>query len=321
LIHPREPVSDSRLTDTCLFLQVDGLGLQKHTVVNWWNYGDVVTIQAAAGGTVRTAVDGRWDHDPLLGRIRQQLPLLAVWTRREFRVRYRQSALGITWSVLQPLATLAIFGAILKGVLHVSSEGYPYISFAYAGLVPWTFALNGIGTAVPSIMNAGPVAGKVYFPREVVPIAAVGVSVIDLAISSVLLAVILAIQHIGFGYHLVALIPIYGVLIVLVAAIAILCGVLTVFIRDLRYAVPLVLQLLFIATPIMYSPTLLHGKLAVINKINPFAAIVTATRQVTLAKQWPDWSLLGVHAAIALVLLGLVLSYTRSVEPRLVDVI
>lgn len=276
--------------------------------------------QVVASAGVRTAVDGRWEHDPLLRRMRLQLPLLAVWTRREFRVRYRQSALGVTWSVVQPLATLAIFGAILKGVLHVSSEGYPYISFAYAGLVPWTFALNGIGTAVPSVMNAGSVAGKVYFPREVIPISTVGVSVIDLAISTVLFVVILAVQGVGFSYHFVAIVPIFLVLIAIVMGVGIFVGVLTVFLRDLRYAVPLVLQLLFIATPIMYPPTLFHGKLAELNRINPFAVIVSAVRQVTLAKQWPDWPLLGVHFAIALFVLVLALFYTRSVEPRLVDV-
>jgi lipopolysaccharide transport system permease protein len=277
-------------------------------------------MHEVAATDIRTAVDGRWEHDPLLRRIHRQLPLLAVWTRREFRIRYRQSALGVTWSILQPLAMLAIFGAILKGVLHVSSEGYPYISFAYAGLVPWTFALNGIGTAVPSVMNAAPVAGKVYFPREVIPIATVGVSAIDLGISLVLFAVILAVQGVGFSYHLVAMIPIFAVLAIVVLGLGILGGMVTVFFRDLRYAVPLILQLLFIATPIMYPPSLFHGKLAEVNRINPFSVIVTAVRAVSLAKQWPDWSALGVVAAAGMVLLVAVLFYTRSVEPRLVDI-
>ncbi|MFZ0665645.1 MAG: ABC transporter permease [Acidimicrobiales bacterium] len=279
-----------------------------------------VEMQGVAATGVRTAVDGRWEHDPLLRRVRTQLPLLAVWTRREFRVRYRQSALGITWSIVQPLATLAIFGIILRSVLHVSSEGYPYISFAYAGLVPWTFALNGIGTAVPSIMNAAPVAGKAYFPREVITIATVGVSAIDLAISTALFFIIIGIQGVGFSYHLIAMIPIFLVLAIIVLGLGIFLAVLTVFLRDLRYLVPLVLQLLFIATPIMYPPSLLKGKLAIFARINPFAAIVDAVRQVALAKQWPDWPLLGVHAAIGLVFLFVVLLYTRSVEPRLVDV-
>jgi len=275
---------------------------------------------SASQPSVRAAVAGRWEHDPLLRRVVRQLPLLRVWTRREFRVRYRQSALGVTWSVVQPLATLAIFGVILRTVLHVSSEGYPYISFAYAGLVPWTFALNGIGTSVTSVMNAGQVAGKVYFPREVIPIATVGVSAIDLCISSVLFFVILAIQGVGFTYHLLAMIPIFLVLLVIVTGIGVLLGVLTVFLRDLRYAVPLILQLVFIATPIMYSPQLLHGKLATVEKFNPFAAVVDAVRQVALAKQWPDWSQLGLWGLIGVVFFALVLAYTRSVEPRIVDV-
>jgi lipopolysaccharide transport system permease protein len=169
-------------------------------------------------------------------------------------------------------------------------------------------------------MNAAPVAGKVYFPREVIAIATVGVSAIDLAISSALFFIIIGIQGVGFSYHLIAMIPIFLVLAIIVLGLGIFLGVLTVFLRDLRYAVPLVLQLLFIATPIMYPPTLLKGKLAIFTRINPFAVVVNSVRQVALAKQWPDWPLLGVHAAIGLAFLFLVLLYTRSVEPRLVDV-
>ena len=137
---------------------------------------------------------------------------------------------------------------------------------------------------------------------------------------TVLFAVILGVQGVGYSYHLLAIIPIFLILAVVVLGLGIFLGVLTVFLRDLRYAVPLILQLLFIATPIMYPPSLYHGKLAELNRLNPFSVIVTAVRQVSLAKQWPDWTALGVVAAAGLALLTLVLYYTRSVEPRLVDV-
>src|SRR5579862_886383 len=122
---------------------------------------------------VRMAVDGRWEHDRLDRRIRGALPLLRAWTRKEYNVRYRQSLLGLAWSVLQPLAILAIFGGIMSGVLHVGSDGVPYVSFAWAGLVPWTFVASVLAMMVQSLITAMPIAGKVYFPREIVPLAQV----------------------------------------------------------------------------------------------------------------------------------------------------
>lgn len=270
---------------------------------------------------VRAAVDGRWEKDHLVARLTRQLPLLLVWARREFRIRYRQSGLGLLWSVIQPLSTLAIYGAVLSGVLHVSSEGFPYISFAYAGLVPWAFTSTAIAASIPSLMNSGAVVGKVYFPREVIPLATVGASVVDLGITTAIFLVILGVQGVGYSIHLIALVPIFVMLILWVAVVAIFGSVLTVFMRDLRYAVGLILQLLFFATPIMYPPTLLHGSVSVVSKLNPLAVAVTAVRSAALAKHWPDWSAIGVFGLIALGLYFLVISYVRSVEPRIVDVL
>lgn len=268
----------------------------------------------------RAAVDGHWEHESLVTRVRNELPLLVVWTEREFRVRYRQSGLGILWSVVQPLATLAIYGVVMSKVLHVGSQGYPYIAFAYSGLVPWTFTSSGISAGIPSLMNTGGVVGKVYFPREVVPLSVVGASMIDLVIGTTIFVVILLIEGVTLSVHLVAIIPIFAVLILWVAPLAVLGALWTVFVRDLRYVVGIFLQLLFFATPIMYPPTLVKGSLSVLTKINPLAVLVTAIRSSALARQWPDWAALGVLGAIGAALFVVVIAYVRSVEPRVVDV-
>jgi lipopolysaccharide transport system permease protein len=251
----------------------------------------------------------------------EELPLLTVWARREFRIRYRQSGLGILWSIIQPLAVLAIYGTVLSTVLHVSSEGFPYISFAYSGLVIWTFVSSSIGQAVPALLGASAVVAKIYFPREVIPLAVVGASMIDLGIGTTIFLIILIVQGVGISLYIIALLPIFAVLIVWVASICVLGSVLTVFVRDLRQTIGLLLQLLFFATPIMYSAQLVHGKLRVIDKINPFAVIVTAIRTAALHKASPDWLVLGLFFLIgAIVYIGAI-AYTRSVEPRIVDVI
>jgi lipopolysaccharide transport system permease protein len=266
----------------------------------------------------RGAVDGKWEHEGLLRRLHSEIPLLLAWTRKEYVSRYRQSALGLTWSVLQPMAILAGYGFVLGHVLKVSSDGLPYVAFAYAGLAPWSFLASVLGLATGALLNVSSVVGKVYFPREVVPLAHVLTFALDLAIATGLLFAIMAFDGIRFSYTMFALIPIYALLILLAADAAVFLATVTVFVRDVRYGVPLLTQLLFIGSPIMYSASLLHS--GWLRQANPVAVIVTATRDVCLKQRWPDWPLLGAHAAVALGLFVAVIAYVRSVEPRLVDV-
>lgn len=269
---------------------------------------------------VRTAVDGRWEHDGVARRIRVALPLLAAWTKKEYNIRYRQSLLGIAWSVVQPLAILAIFGGIMAGVLHVSSDGKPYVSFAWAGLVPWTFVSSVLVLTVQSLIGAMPVAGKVYFPREVVPLAQVCAFAIDLLIGTAILIVIVLAQGLGLSLTVLSLIPIDIVIIAWVAAFAMFTSALAVFIRDIRFVVPLLIQLLFIGTPIMYSASLFPDRYRWINDVNPLAVAVTSTRRAAVFDAWPVWHVLAEQVVVAAVALWLAMAYIRSVEPRLVDV-
>jgi lipopolysaccharide transport system permease protein len=280
----------------------------------------VPTAAPAPAARVRSAAAGRWEHDRLRDRIRLAMPLLLAWSRKEYSVRYRQSLLGLAWSVVQPLAILAIFGGIMARVLHVSHDGLPYISFAYAGLVAWTFVSSVLLITAQSLIAASPVLGKVYFPREVVPLAQVFAFAIDLVIGTAILLVILRVQGISWSIHLIALLPIYLVLITWVATVSVLSATLTVFIRDLRYVMPLVVQLLFISSPIMYSPSQFPHSVAWINSVNPVAVLIGAIRDAALLHNWPDWSLVGPQAGVAVVGFVLVIAYVRSVEPRIVDV-
>lgn len=272
----------------------------------------------AADLPTRGAVDGRWEHEGLLTRLRGEVPLLLAWTRKEYVARYRQSALGITWSVVQPLAILAGYGFVLGGVLKVSSDGLPYIAFAYAGLAPWSFLASTLALTTGSLMGASSMVGKVYFPREVVPLAQVLTFAIDLVIATALLFVIMLIQGIGISITILGLLPVYAVLLLLASAVGIFLATITVFVRDVRYGVPLVTQLLFIASPIMYSAALLPNNW--LSRLNPVAVIVTSVRDVSLKHRWPDWTLLGAHGLVAVGLFVAVIAYVRSVEPRLVDV-
>lgn len=269
---------------------------------------------------VRIARDGRWEGESLFGRIRRSLPLVGMWASREYRIRYRQSSLGLAWSVIQPLALLATFGVVLSLVLRVETEGFPYVTFTYAGLVLWTFISNAVSLGVASTLNAMPVLSKTYFAREVVPLAVVIASLVDLLIGSALLAILAVVQGVGLSVTFAGAVPISIVLGVYVASVAIFGGAFTVFVRDLRHALPVLIQVVFFASPVMYPASLVPEDWRWVNAVNPVAVVVESMRDVVLRHQWPDWALLGAHAAVASVLLIGAIAYTRSVEPRLVDV-
>lgn len=269
---------------------------------------------------VRIARDGRWEGEPFFARIHRSLPLVGMWASREYRIRYRQSSLGLAWSIVQPLALLATFGVVLSLVLRVETEGFPYVTFTYAGLVLWTFISNAVSLGVTSTMNAMPVMSKTYFAREVVPLAVVIASLVDLVIGGVLLALLAVVQGVGLSVTFIGALPIAGVLGIYVAAVAMFGGALTVFVRDLRHALPVLIQVVFFASPVMYPASLVPEQWRWVNAVNPVAVFVEAMRDAVLRHEWPNWPLLASHGVVAALLLLGAVAYTRSVEPRLVDV-
>lgn len=259
-------------------------------------------------------------HRPLTRRVRSTLPLLRVWTRREFRARYRQSALDVMWSLVQPVGVVLIYGFLFNVVLDVSADGLPYLAFAFAGIAGWRFLSFASSASFPSIVEAHQTITKVYFPREVIPLAVVGGALVDLAIVSAILLVVALAQGVGLAVTTLALVPIDLVLVLYVAAACVFGASISVFVRDVALVLPLVLQLLFVGSPIMYPADLLPERLQWLNEVNPVAVVVEATRDAVLRHTWPDWSLLGVHAVVAATLLVLALRYARSVESQMADV-
>jgi ABC-type polysaccharide/polyol phosphate export permease len=264
---------------------------------------------------------GRRRRTSLAHRVRHELPLLRLWTVRVFRTRYRQSALDVLWSVLSPIAVLLIYGFILTAAFDVTGDGVPYWSFAWAGLVVWTFLSTTVQTAAPSITAVGDTISKIYFPREVIPLAEVGAGLIDLAIGLVLLVVLAAIQGIVPTETAIATVPVVLVLTLWTASLSILAATVSVFIRDLRPAIGLILRVGFIATPIMYPVSSLPESLQWTADVNPAAVLAEALRDCLLRGTWPDWTVLLLQGVVAGALLVAGVLYTRAIEHRMVDVV
>lgn len=262
---------------------------------------------------------GRVSDETIWQRLAGELPLLRLWAKREFRARYRQSVLDIAWSVIQPAATLAIYGVLLVTAFKVSGDSLPYLSFAWGGMCVWAFMSNAVAMAVPCLSDANGAMSKTYFPREVIPLAVVGAAMMDLAVQTVILVAIAGIQGVGVDGHIVALLAVYAVAAVFTAGLCVLWAAVAAFVRDVRHATGLILQAFFFASPIMYPVTRYPPHFAWTVRWNPVAILVEATRDAALRHRWPEWNLLAGLGLVGIVLLALAIAYVRSVESRMVD--
>lgn len=257
----------------------------------------------------------------LLRRVRDELPLLAIWSSRTFRTRYRQSALDVLWSVVNPIAVLLIYGFIFTQAFSVTGDGVPYLSLAWSGLVAWTFASNTVLLAAQSMGAAAETISKVYFPREVVPLSEVGAGAVDLAIWFLLLVALALVQGVSIGVTAVAVVPALLLLLVWTAAASVFAAIISVFVRDLRPTIALLVRIGFITTPVMYPEATLPESVRWTAAVNPVAVVIEAIRDALLVGVWPSWGLLSVHLVVGVVLLVASVAYTRTVEHRMVDVL
>jgi lipopolysaccharide transport system permease protein len=248
-------------------------------------------------------------------------PLLKMWSVRQVQLRYRQSVLGLSWTIVQPVAIMAIYGFILTAFLDVSGDGLPYLSMAWAGLTVWQYVGGAVQQGTVSLRNDSWIVSKVWFPREIVPLAPVLASLIDLAAAAIILFALAIVQGVGITYTAIAFpVPIV-VLMLWVAAACVFTGTITVFFRDMATIVALALRLAFIATPVMYTANLIPEQYRWVNAANPLTVVIEGVRRCVLGHTWPDWPLLAFHGAVGAVLLLLSLKYLRTVERRMIDVV
>jgi ABC-type polysaccharide/polyol phosphate export permease len=247
--------------------------------------------------------------------------LLATWTRREFRVRYSQSLLGATWALLQPLAVMLIMTVVFSVFLRVPTGGAPYVLFSYVGVLAWTFFANSIGFAVTSLVNNMSLVGRIYFPREILPVGSILVGLADFLVAGLLLAPMLLWYGVSVGSSLLWLPLVLVVQIVLMAALSLAASAVTVFFRDVRFLVPLALQVWMYATPVIYPVEQVPEWLMPVYFVNPMAALVDAYRRALLFDAAPRaWPFLWAAASSFALLIVSYAAFKRA-ERRFADVI
>lgn len=251
--------------------------------------------------------------------IRAEAHLVASWSRRTLHGEYRQSALQVLWSIVQPLSVFAVYVVIFQYVLRVHSGEIPYLSFVVVGLTIWRYFAVGLNqTSV--LVNEASILKKVYFRREIIPLSGLTVGLIDLLVGTIAVLVVASAQGVKPTWSLVALPILYVSLILYAAAAGVLLAVVAVFVRDLVHVMPTLTQLLFLATPIMYSPEQLPPNLRFLATMNPVAVLATAARDAVLLGRFPSVLTLAVNLALSGCLFVLVIAYVRAIEHRIVDI-
>jgi len=251
-----------------------------------------------------------WSHRELL--------YFLIW--RDVKIRYKQTALGAGWAIFQPLLTMLIFTVIFSKVAKIQSDGIPYPVFAYAALLPWTFFSTAITNSSDSLVGSAHLITKVYFPRLIVPMAAVGAGLVNFAVSFPLLLVLLFYYRIGLSLNLLIL-PLLIVLITLLAiAVGVWLSAVNVKYRDVKVAMPFLIQVWMYASPIAYPSSVVPPKFRLLYSLNPIAGITEGFR-ASLFGQPIAWTSLGIASVITVVLLAYASREFRKVEKTFSDII
>lgn len=249
----------------------------------------------------------------------RELLLFLVW--RDVIVRYKQSALGIGWVVIQPLVAMIIFSVIFGRLARLPSEGVPYAVFTYAALLPWQLVTQAVSRSASSVVSNSSLITKVYFPRLVLPAAATLATVVDFAISLVVFFGLLAVFRIWPGWPLIflPLLIVFGILTALAAGLWL--AALNVRYRDIAYVTPFLIQISLYLSPVAYSSQLVPaGPWRVLYALNPLAGLIQGFRWALARGPAPDFTFL-VSVAVVFVLLVSGVYYFRRAERSFADVV
>ncbi|MFL6227702.1 MAG: ABC transporter permease [Pyrinomonadaceae bacterium] len=270
----------------------------------------VLRVQPSRGW-VSLRLDELWAYRGLL--------YFLVW--RDIKVRYKQTALGAAWAIIQPFCTMVVFSLFFGRLAGVKSDGIPYPIFAYAALVPWTFFANGLTESSNSLVGSANLIKKVYFPRLAVPVAAVLAGLVDLAIAfAVLVGMML---YYGVVPTANALwLPVYLLLALSTSlGTGLWFSALNVQFRDVRYVVPFAVQFWLFATPIAYPSSLLPEPWRTVYGLNPMAGVVEGFRWALLGTNTRPGAMAALSAFVSMLLLASGAFYFRRMEKTFADVV
>jgi lipopolysaccharide transport system permease protein len=247
--------------------------------------------------------------------------LLHAFVERNIKVRYKQTAIGVAWAVFQPFVTMVIFTLFFGRLAKVPSDGIPYPVFVYAGLLFWNLFSAALTGTADSMVAAGGLIKKVYFPRLLAPLSAMLTPVIDFAISLLVLFGLMAYYGYRPGWLGLAFIPALALATCLATfGLGLFLAALNVKYRDVRYVLPFFIQMLLFLTPVIYPVSLIPERFRWLIMFNPMSGVINVARSSLLGTGAVPWTDLLVSVTVALVLLLAGLAYFRKTERFFADI-
>lgn len=249
----------------------------------------------------------------------KDLMLVFIW--REFIIRYKQTAIGVLWAILQPLSLMLLFSFIFGVVLQMTQKNYPYTLFYFAGVLPWTFFSGATNFAVTSLSHNFNLVTKIYFPREIIPLSGVAINFIDYLIGLAVYFVLLFVYRVPVTWNFLWLLPLVLLLLVYTTSVSLLLAALNVYYRDVKLATTFLIQFLFFATPVIYSIDTVDNHWKLLLFLNPLTFIVENMRRVTIeGREIVLWQFIAELTVILLFYLMIYRIFIR-IEKAFADVI
>lgn len=253
----------------------------------------------------------------------RELLLFLVW--RDLKVRYKQTALGVAWALIQPIGLIVVFTFFLHRLSDIGTGAVPYPLFVGAGILPWLFFANAIGSASSSVIGNQDLVTKVYFPRLIIPLAATAAALVDFLIGIVLLLGLMFYYDYPPTWTVLLAPAVVFMLVLTAVGVGVLLAALTVAYRDFRYVLPYLTQLWMFATPTIYMKERanLNPRWGLVLPLNPVDGLITNFRALVLGNEYvPEFAYaLLVSSTVGLLLLALGCFYFRHVERSFADII
>jgi len=236
------------------------------------------------------------------------------------KIRYKQTALGFLWAIIQPLFLMVVFTLFFGNLAKIPSEGIPYPLFSFAALIPWTLFAEGLTRSTTSMVSNAGIMTKVYFPRLIMPISGILSPLVDFLIAFVILILMMA--YYGFVPTIaIVLLPLFILLAIMTSlAIGLWLSALNVKYRDFQYTIPFLIQLWLFASPVVYPSSLLPAQFRILYGLNPMAGVIEGFRWALLGTNPPEAMILVSVGVVVLLLVG-GLFYFKRMEQYFADVV
>ena len=249
----------------------------------------------------------------------RELVYFLAW--RDIKVRYKQTVLGVLWAIIQPFFTMVVFTVLFGRLAKIPTDGIPGPVFYFSALVPWIYFSSSVTNAGMSLVTNAGLLTKIYFPRLILPAAAALSNLVDFLISSIFLLGFVAYYGIPVGWHSLLWPALVVLLVLLTLGLGAFFAALNVKYRDIKYALPFLIQLLLFATPIIYPVSMIPERYQWLMAMNPLAPLIEAFRYIVAPGRSFDWGSFGISVAIIAAVFVIGMAHFRSAERAMADIV